>query len=53
MRDFLANMTSELQMDNGISDKTDEAGEADINKVNTNNGVLNEMTEGGAEHVRQ
>ena len=53
LRDFLANMTSELQMDNGISDKTDEAGEADINKVNTNNGVLNEMTEGGAEHVRQ
>ena len=53
LRDFLANMTSELQMDNGISDKTDEAGEADINKVNTNNGVLNEMTEGDAEHVRQ
>ncbi len=53
MRDFLANMTSELQMDNGISDKTDEAGEADINKVNTNNGVLNKMKAGGGENVKQ
>ena len=53
LRDFLANMTAELPMDNGISDKTDEAGEVDVNEANTNNGVLNKMTEGGAEHVRE
>ena len=53
LRDFLANMTAELTMDNGINDKVSEIGEADIKEANTNNGVLNEMTEGGAEHVRQ
>ena len=53
LRDFLANMTSELPVDNGINDKIYEVGEADINKVNTNNGVLNKMKAGGGENVRQ
>ena len=48
LRDFLANMTSELPMDNGINDKTGEAGE-----TNTNSGVLNKMKAGGGENVRQ
>ena len=48
MRDFLANMTSELSVDNGINDKIYEVGEA-----NTNNGVLNKMKAGGGENVRQ
>ena len=53
MRDFLANMTSELPMDNGISDKIYEAGEANTNGANTNNSVLNKMKAGGGENVRQ
>ena len=53
MRDFLANMTSELPMDNGISDKIYEAGEANTNEANTNNSVLNKMKAGGGENVRQ
>lgn len=48
LRDFLANMTSELPMDNGINDKAGEAGE-----TNTNSGVLNKMKAGGGENVRQ
>ena len=48
LRDFLANMTSELSVDNGINDKIYEVGEA-----NTNNGVLNKMKAGGGENVRQ
>ena len=31
LRDFLANMTSELPMDNGINDKAGEAGETSTN----------------------
>jgi len=53
MRDFLANMTSELPMDNGISDKIYEAGEANTNEANTNNSVLNKMKAGGGENVRK
>lgn len=53
LRDFLANMTSELPMDNGISDKIYEAGEANTNEANTNNSVLNKMKAGGGENVRQ
>ena len=52
LRDFLANMTSELQMDNGINDKAGEAGEANTNKANTNKGALNKMKAGGGENVR-
>ena len=48
LRDFLANMTSELPMNNGINDKAGEAGE-----TNTNSGVLNKMKAGGGENVRQ
>ena len=48
LRDFLANMTSELPMDNGINDKAGEAGE-----TITNSGVLNKMKAGGGENVRQ
>ena len=53
MRDFLANMTSKLPMDNGINDKAGEAGEANTNGANTNNSVLNKMKAGGGENVRQ
>ena len=53
LRDFLANMTSELPMDNGISDKIYEAGEANTNEANTNNSVLNKMKAGGGENVRK
>ena len=53
MRDFLANMTSELSVDNGINDKIYEVGEANTNETNTNNGVLNKMKAGGGENVRQ
>lgn len=48
LRDFLANMTSELPMNNGINDKAGEAGE-----TNTNSGVLNKMKAGGGENVRK
>ena len=50
---FSCNMTSELPMDNGISDKIYEAGEANTNEANTNNSVLNKMKAGGGENVRQ
>ena len=53
MRDFLANMTSELPMDNGISDKIYEAGAANTNEANANNSVLNKMKAGGGENVRK
>lgn len=53
LRDFLANMTSELPMSNGISDKTGEAGEVGTDETNTNSGVLNKMKAGGGENVRQ
>ena len=53
LRDFLANMTSELSVDNGINDKIYEVGEANTNETNTNNGVLNKMKARGGENVRQ
>ena len=53
LRDLLANMTSELPVDNGINDKIYEVGEANTNETNTNNGVLNKMKAGGGENVRQ